>query len=90
VILTDPVERSVAISIMQLTTGLVALSLATFAAAGWYGQQVLEDPKPKVPGSNPLTFCQATDNYLLQVDYVDLTPNPPLAFVLPLSHDGPC
>jgi len=64
---------------MKLTTCVVALSLSTFAAAGFFDQQIVLDDKPNVPGDNPLTFCQATDDYLLQIDYVNLSPNPPQA-----------
>jgi len=59
---------------------LLSLSvLCTFAAASIFGSQVVLDDKLKVPGDNPLYFCQATDNDQLQIDYVDLTPNPPVA-----------
>jgi len=32
----------------------------------------------KVPGDNPLEFCQAPDNDLVIIKSVDLTPNPPV------------
>ncbi|KAI5292847.1 Phosphatidylglycerol/phosphatidylinositol transfer protein [Ascosphaera acerosa] len=33
----------------------------------------------KVPGNNPLTFCTAPDSDILEIEKVDLSPNPPKA-----------
>jgi hypothetical protein len=50
-------------------------------------QQILpksDDPEVyPVPGDNPLEFCDDPKDYLLQIDKVDLTPNPPEAYVHP-------
>lgn len=37
-----------------------------------------EDPFP-IPGDNPLLYCADPKDYILQVDHVDLSPNPPEA-----------
>jgi hypothetical protein len=31
----------------------------------------------EVPGNNPLVFCSAPESYILDIEYVDLDPNPP-------------
>jgi hypothetical protein len=38
-----------------------------------------------VPGDNPLEFCQPPVDYLLEIDNVDLAPNPPKAYVFATS-----
>jgi len=65
---------------MKLATTLTPLVLAASTSASLFGgtQRVLED-KPRVPGDNPLVFCQDTSDYILTIDYVDLSPNPPKA-----------
>ena len=39
----------------------------------------------KVPGNNPLYFCDGanTDDFILDIEKVDLDPNPPLPYVRP-------
>lgn len=66
---------------MKLVTSLLLLLLSAFAAANslsFFGtdQKVLDDDL-KVPGDNPLEFCQKDDKYTLTINKVDLTPNPP-------------
>ena len=67
---------------MRLTTSLLTLLLSSFAASkslsffGASDQHVL-DSDHKVPGDNPLEFCQDPKDYSLNIKYVDLTPNPP-------------
>lgn len=34
-----------------------------------------------VPGTNPLKYCQNPSNYLIEIDSVDLVPNPPQPYV---------
>ncbi|KAJ5273231.1 hypothetical protein N7478_008356 [Penicillium angulare] len=41
--------------------------------------RVNTDDKPKVPGDNPLNYCKSPSDYVLQIDNVDLDPNPPAA-----------
>ena len=33
----------------------------------------------EVPGDNPLVYCQDPDDYILDINHVDLAPNPPEA-----------
>ena len=40
-------------------------------------QVVLSDDKKKVPGDNPLEFCDDPKDYILEIEKVDLDPNPP-------------
>lgn len=41
---------------------------------------VLDEPSSNltVPGKNPLKFCADPSDYILTIDYVDLSPNPPV------------
>jgi hypothetical protein len=66
--------------------GLLALS--SVASAGFFsnsfndGQvsiQTTDDRTNPVAGENPLEFCASPDDYLLTIDSVDLSPNPPVA-----------
>lgn len=68
---------------MQLTT-LLALGLSAapvFAVpsmgASWVPNQVTVKEEYKVPGDNPLYFCADPADYILQIEKVDLDPNPP-------------
>ncbi|KAF2145295.1 uncharacterized protein K452DRAFT_266090 [Aplosporella prunicola CBS 121167] len=69
---------------MKLSTVLlVAVSVAS-TSAGFLngitgGSQVAITEDLKVPGSNPLAFCQDPTNNILTIDEVDLSPNPPEA-----------
>lgn len=38
-----------------------------------------DDETFTVPGKNPLNFCADPRDYILAIDHVDLTPNPPEA-----------
>ena len=65
---------------MKLTTCFVSLVLSSLTTASIFsGQTVLEDPELPVPGDNPLTFCKATTDDKLVIEYVNLVPNPPEA-----------
>lgn len=35
----------------------------------------------KVPGDNPLRFCSSPVDNVMQIDYVDISPNPPKPYV---------
>ncbi|KIW66878.1 hypothetical protein PV04_06168 [Phialophora macrospora] len=39
---------------------------------------MVDEDKFSVPGKNPLNFCADPKDYILTVDYVDLSPNPPV------------
>lgn len=66
---------------MKLTTTIVSLLFSSFAASTSLpfsgSQQVVINDKEKIPGDNPLVYCQDTKDYSLDIKYVDLTPNPP-------------
>lgn len=67
---------------MKYLTVLLA-ALATSASAATIGnfwdQSPLGVPPTgePVPGQSPLKYCGPTDDDLLKIDYVDITPNPP-------------
>ncbi|KAI9718665.1 MAG: Phosphatidylglycerol/phosphatidylinositol transfer protein [Chrysothrix sp. TS-e1954] len=66
---------------MQLPHLLPALLLTTLTSASWFDTKqsaLAEEPLP-VPGDNPLTYCHKPDDYILDIEKVDLAPNPPLA-----------
>lgn len=71
---------------MKLSTVLLSLVSIT-SAASWteqfrLGSNTVQDDALKVPGDNPLFHCAApTDNDILQIESVDLSPNPPLPYV---------
>lgn len=31
-----------------------------------------------IPGENPLVYCEAADDYILDIDYINIKPNPPV------------
>ncbi|KAJ4361594.1 Phosphatidylglycerol/phosphatidylinositol transfer protein [Ascochyta clinopodiicola] len=68
---------------MQLTTlllaGLSAVSVSAVPSMGasWVPNQVTVKEEYKVPGDNPLYFCADPADYILQIEKVDLDPNPP-------------
>lgn len=67
---------------------LLALTLSTSARASFFGgnnQQTLVADELAVPGKNPLKFCGPPYDYILDIRQVDLTPNPPEAYVPVLS-----
>jgi len=64
-----------------LTLLIAALSTSASAATlGSWGQSPLALPTPgkPVPGSSPLKYCGPTDDDILTIDYVDISPNPPV------------
>ena len=68
-------------AVLLAATSAVSVS----AAATWMsgGNQVVINEEWKVPGDNPLYFCADPKDYLLDIENVDLSPNPPSAYVLP-------
>ncbi len=70
---------------MKFSGSIAALFLSSLVASKglslFGGQKVLDD-KPAVPGDNPLTYCAASHaDDILILEYVDLDPNPPTAYV---------
>ncbi|KAJ4291695.1 Phosphatidylglycerol/phosphatidylinositol transfer protein [Kalmusia sp. IMI 367209] len=60
---------------------LAATSVASVSAGGssWLtGNQAVINEDFKVPGDNPLYFCADPKEYILKIENVDLSPNPPL------------
>ena len=49
--------------------------------ASWVPNQVTVKEEYKVPGDNPLYFCADPADYILQIEKVDLDPNPPKPYV---------
>jgi hypothetical protein len=74
---------------MALITSFVQLYVLAIAtliphiACTWVRQSPLHQnaiPLPlEVPGHNPLVFCSGPEDYILEIAYVDLIPNPPEA-----------
>ena len=69
---------------MKLTACLTLSALCSFAAANLFdNQHVLDDNLTPVPGQSPLTYCEDHNTVPAQVDieYVNLEPNPPVPSV---------
>lgn len=71
---------------MKLSLSLITWLLSSLVASeglsfSFGGQKSLADGEA-VPGNNPLSYCKAEhDDDLLVLDHVNLTPNPPEAYV---------
>jgi len=68
---------------MKVSAVLLAATSAASVSAGsssWMsgGSQVVINENFKIPGDNPLYFCDDPKDYLLEIENVDLDPNPPL------------
>ncbi|MCJ1346176.1 Phosphatidylglycerol/phosphatidylinositol transfer protein [Peltigera leucophlebia] len=68
---------------MRTNTSLLLLFFASLAVSKSLPlvnspQHVLNGADLDVPGENHLKFCQSTSDYILTIDYVDLSPNPPV------------
>ncbi|KAI9821255.1 MAG: Phosphatidylglycerol/phosphatidylinositol transfer protein [Pycnora praestabilis] len=71
---------------MKLISALAPLLLSSLVASksiSFFGsdQQVLGDDLT-VPGTSPLMFCSKTDDFILAIEYINLTPNPPEKLVI--------
>jgi hypothetical protein len=70
---------------MKVSAVLLAATSAASAsaAATWMpgGNQAVINDAFKVPGDNPLYFCEDPKSYILDIENVDLDPNPPLPYV---------
>ncbi|KAI9732661.1 MAG: Phosphatidylglycerol/phosphatidylinositol transfer protein [Cirrosporium novae-zelandiae] len=70
---------------MKLSATILPLLLANLVAArslSLFGSESVikdEDSELAVPGNNPLLYCQKSTDDILEIDYVDLNPNPPAA-----------
>lgn len=74
---------------MRFTTAtcLAVCASAASALPGFFSQDVMTaDDKPSVPGTNPLVYCSADHSSdIVSITAVDLSPNPPEAYVVPLE-----
>lgn len=75
---------------MKLSSSILTLLLSTLVAAdglsffGGGAQKALGDGEA-IPGDNPLTYCKKDhSDDLLVLEKVDLSPNPPVKYDLPL------
>jgi len=51
---------------------------ATAAALEFQSPLRTQEEKVKVPGENPLNYCKPPKDYLVNIEYINLTPNPPV------------
>lgn len=65
---------------MKVTALFLSILGAASAVSLFGGSQdaMVDEDKFSVPGKNPLNFCADPKDYILTVDYVDLSPNPPV------------
>jgi len=63
-------------STMRVLSILAAAGLATARMLGASNKQDSGHSKLKVPGDNPLEFCQDPIDHILTITNVDLDPNP--------------
>lgn len=70
---------------MKLSTLLLsaAFAISVSAEPSWMPKQVTVSEDFKVPGDNPLYFCADPRGDLLEIENVDLDPNPPRPYVCP-------
>lgn len=66
-VLTAPLANAAAFSIFDPTQASL---------------KVNDNEKYPVNGDNPLQYCAKPDNYKLEIESVDLAPNPPLPYVI--------
>jgi len=71
---------------MKLALSIITLLYATLVTSNSFSNflgstdpATNDDEKFQVPGKNPLTFCADPSDYILTIDFVNLTPNPPVA-----------
>jgi len=69
---------------MKLLAPVLLASAVTARSTGWLGstadkQVAITDDDLSVPGENPLKFCADPKDYILDLESVNLTPNPPEA-----------
>ena len=68
-------------TILLAATSAASVSAASLFSSGGGGQAVINEDW-KVPGDNPLYYCADPKEYLLDIKNVDLSPNPPVPYVL--------
>ena len=67
-------------SALAFAAALAASTASVLPVFAHDSQAALEAPKAdlSVPGKNPLNFCADPSDYILTIDTVDLSPNPPV------------
>jgi len=70
------VLRALSVLVLALST-----HASSFFSGGSKNQHILvgDDDALRVPGENPLVYCNPPEEYLLEIEKVDLQPNPPEA-----------
>lgn len=70
---------------MRTSTILSTALFALTASASWLGSNdqvsIANDMDLSVPGENPLVYCADPKDYILNIEKIDLDPNPPEAYV---------
>jgi len=62
---------------MKLSWTLIALA-GTANASRFFQTPLVKQDDFEVPGENTLSFCTDPKDHLLSIDFVDLSPNPPV------------
>lgn len=70
-------------AILFATASAASVSAGSLFSTG--GDQAVINEDFKVPGDNPLYFCADPKDYLLDIENVDLEPNPPVPYVSLMS-----
>ena len=66
------------LSLFSVALISASASARSLSFMGGDSQHALEEEFP-VPGDNPLLFCAAPTDNILEIEKVDLSPNPPSA-----------
>ena len=74
--------------VMKVTAVLLAAisAVSVSASPSWMPGQVTINEDYKVPGDNPLYFCEDPADNILTIEKVDLSPNPPEPYVHSDQH----
>ena len=77
----DTVVSTCLLAIMRLLTalsaGLVAVSVSALPSFTTASQVAVLDDDLEIPGDNPLSLCSKPKDWILDLESVDLSPNPP-------------
>ncbi|KAL9612272.1 MAG: hypothetical protein Q9167_003140 [Letrouitia subvulpina] len=65
--------------LLAVASALLPTVVSSVSSFPFFGgdQKPLVNDDLSVPGQNPLNFCKDPKNYILNIEYVDLDPNPP-------------
>ena len=62
-----------------LSVALLSASASARGLSGWGSDQSALEEQFPVPGDNPLLYCAKPADNILEIENVDLSPNPPSA-----------